>query len=105
MQITNRADRAKQFTPFDALKGFREAIAEQEIEYTPKKILSEDSLNELDRKLHEITPHDTVTITFYNGTTYEKVTGAVHGISTNHQSLVINHLTIYLKDIASIDVI
>ena len=26
----DRADRAKQFMPFDALKGFREALAEKE---------------------------------------------------------------------------
>ena len=29
----NRVSRAKQFLPFDALKGFQEALREKEVEY------------------------------------------------------------------------
>ena len=36
----DRANRAKQFMPFDALKGFREALAEKERVTVPKKELS-----------------------------------------------------------------
>ena len=43
MQI-NRIARAKQFLPFDALKGLQEALKEKEIEYEERKELSEDSL-------------------------------------------------------------
>ena len=45
MQI-NRIARAKQFLPFDALKGLQEALKEKEIEYEERKELSEDSLYE-----------------------------------------------------------
>lgn len=44
--------RAKQFAPFAALKGFEDGIHEQEIRYEEKRILSEEKLEELDRKLH-----------------------------------------------------
>ncbi len=40
----SRADRAKQFLSFDALKGFSEALREKEIEYEEKKELSEELL-------------------------------------------------------------
>ena len=36
----DRADRAKQFMPFDALKGFREALKEKEKVTVPKIELS-----------------------------------------------------------------
>ena len=50
MQV-NRIARAKQFLPFDALKGLQEALREKEIEYEAKKDLSEDTLHELNNKL------------------------------------------------------
>ena len=48
--MANRVARAKQFLPFDALKGLQEALREKEIEYEEKKDLSEDTLNELNNK-------------------------------------------------------
>ena len=35
----DRADRAKQFMPFDALKGFREALEEKERLHVPEREL------------------------------------------------------------------
>ena len=40
--VENRVARARQFLPFDALKGLQEALREKEIEYEVKKDLSED---------------------------------------------------------------
>ena len=34
--MVSRVDRAKQFLPFDALKGLQEALREKEIEYEEK---------------------------------------------------------------------
>ena len=38
----SRADRARQFLPFDALKGLNEALRNKEIEYEDRKELSEE---------------------------------------------------------------
>lgn len=38
----DRRSRAKQFMPFDALKGFREAVAEKERIIVPKRDLPEE---------------------------------------------------------------
>ncbi|MBQ9030111.1 MAG: hypothetical protein IJ106_01480 [Parasporobacterium sp.] len=43
--------RAKIFSPFDALKGFNEAVAAKEVQYVFKRELCEDDRNEIDRKL------------------------------------------------------
>lgn len=43
--------RAKIFSPFDALKGFNEAIASKDILYRDRIELNEDDQNELDRRL------------------------------------------------------
>lgn len=42
----DRADRAKQFMPFDALKGFREALAEKEKLVEEKKSAERAELTE-----------------------------------------------------------
>ena len=42
--------RAKQFLPFDALKGLQEALREKEIEHEEKIELSEETLSELNNK-------------------------------------------------------
>ena len=44
--------RAKIFNPFDALKGFDDAIAAKNIRYTRKRELSEDEICLLERKLN-----------------------------------------------------
>ena len=47
----SRAKRAKQFQPFDALVGLREAIAERERIIEPKRELTEDSIAEINKLL------------------------------------------------------
>ena len=46
-KMTNK-ERAKIFMPFDALKGFREMLQNQEIIKVEKKELSEDKIKEID---------------------------------------------------------
>ena len=48
------ADRAKQFVPFAALKGYDEAIQEKQVLYVPRQELSEDDRTALDEKLFRL---------------------------------------------------
>ncbi|MBR2824140.1 MAG: hypothetical protein IKE24_10700 [Clostridia bacterium] len=43
--------RAKIFSPFDALKGFSEAVASKEIQYENRRDLDDDTKEDLNRKL------------------------------------------------------
>ena len=50
----SRENRARQFLPFDALKGLQEALREKEIELDERKELSEESIEELSKNLQQI---------------------------------------------------
>lgn len=47
----DRENRAKQFMRFDALKGFREVLAEKERQIAAKRDFSEERRSELDHRL------------------------------------------------------
>lgn len=55
--------RAKQFVPYDALKGFSEAISEAERIPEIRRFLEEDALEELRIKLSNLRKGDLVTVT------------------------------------------
>lgn len=96
------ADRAKQFLPFDALKGFREALAEKERMIVPKKELSEEKLAELNRKLAELSIKQIVTVEYFSNDAYVQVTGMITGINRNSKELRIVDIGIPFGDIVEI---
>ena len=73
----NKVARAKQFLPFDALKGFQEALREKEIEYEEKRELSEEVLIELNNKFNQIEKESYVEIKYYKNGRYNKIKGIV----------------------------
>ena len=73
----DRSSRAKQFMPFDALKGFREAVAEKERIIAPKRDLSEEKEEELDWKLRRIQKENIITVEYFHDREYMQITGAV----------------------------
>ena len=78
--MVNRVARAKQFLPFDALKGLQEAIREKEVEYEEKRDLAEDTLNDLNNKFNQIDNGSFVKITFYKNGKYSEIKGRVTNI-------------------------
>lgn len=75
--VVNRIARAKQFLPFDALKGLQEALREKEIEYEEKKELSEETLAELNNKFNQIEKGSFVKIRYYRNGRYSEIKGIV----------------------------
>lgn len=99
----NRVSRAKQFLPFDALKGFSEALREKEIEYEEKKELSEESLVELNDKFNQIEIGRSVRLRFYRNGKYIEVLGRVTNIDYIRKKIQIdNNININTSDIISI---
>ena len=68
-----RAERAKQFMPFDALKGFREALEEKERIVVPKRELSEEQKEELDLKMRQVRKGDIITVEYFHDGEYVPV--------------------------------
>lgn len=78
--MASRVDRAKQFLPFDALKGLQEALREKEIEYEEKIELSEESLTELENEFNKLEKGSNVKIRYYKNRQYIDISGVVTNI-------------------------
>ena len=101
----SRQDRAKQFMPFSALKGYELALREKEKVIVPKMELTEDMAEELDRKLHQIKVRQLVTIIFYSDDVYQKKTGMVSKLETDLRYIKIVNTRISFDDIYDIEFI
>ncbi len=98
----DRSNRAKQFMPFDALKGLREALQEKERILVPKRELSEEQKEELDYKLRQIKKMDMVTVEYFQNGEYVQVTGVVTRIDETSRVLKIVNRKIDFGDIFAI---
>lgn len=98
----DRENRAKQFMPFDALKGFREALAEKERIIVPKRELSEEKKEALDRKLRQVQKKDIVTVEYFQAGEYVQVTGMVSRIDETGRVLNVVDTKIAFEDISDL---
>lgn len=105
MASNKKADRAKIFAPFDALRGLREALAAKEHIVVPRMELSEEAKEELDRKIKEIQKFDIVTAVYYSNGNYIKTTGMVSKLDVNCRFLQIVTTKIPLADICDIQLL
>ena len=88
------SDRARQFLPFDALKGFKEAIKERQKIKDEKPVLSEEMAIELSYKLNQVKKGMIVKIVHYDNEEYIETFGMVSEFSE-----VFNYLKIVKKKI------
>ena len=98
----DRGNRAKQFMPFDALKGFREALEEKERIIVPKRELSEEQKEELDFKLRQIHKMDMITVEYFHEGEYVQVTGVVTRIDETSRLLKIVNTKIAFENIVDL---
>lgn len=100
-----KAQRAQIFQSFDALKGFREILKEQERIVVPKKILSEDDLAELDYKIHQVKVGMIIQVVYYDKGEYIQLEGVVSKINLDTKVLIIVKTKINLLKIISLNLI
>lgn len=101
--INSKSIRAKQFLPFDALKGLREALREKEIEYEEKRELSEESLKELNDNFNRIESGNKVKIKYYKSNRYIEIIGRITKIDYIKKKIQIDEKeNINISDIISI---
>lgn len=98
----SREDRAKQFMPFAALKGYPEALRKMERVVVPKMQLTEDYAQELDRRLHLISVGDMVTVVWFCKNEYVRTTGLVSRLDPDSRILAVVNTKIPLDDIFDI---
>ena len=97
-----KADRARQFLPFDALKGYKEAIVEKQRVIVNKKDLSEDDAKILDYKLNQVDVGMMIKVIFYHENNYVLLEGMVSKIDKDNGTLSIVKNKINIADIISI---
>lgn len=96
------SNRAKQFVPFDALKGFQEALRKKEKMPVPRKELAEEKAEELNEKLKKLTTGKMITVVYYNDGEYIQLTGIVVKIEKNKKYLQMAEIIIPIDDISDI---
>ncbi len=118
--------RAKIFSPFDALKGFNEAIASKDVLYRERIELCEDDREELNRRLCVLKSltyngnaarenHARITVTYYLPCTdknseacgvrglYKELTGICGCVDVTYQTLYVDRTAISFEDILCIE--
>ena len=118
--------RAKIFSPFDALKGFSEAVSSKDVLYEERRELNPEDRQELDRRLHILKGltftgrmarenHVVVTVVYYTPCadenseafgrrgSYGEITGVCRGVDEIHGTVLVDHQRIAFEDILRIE--
>ena len=96
----SRSDRAKQFLPFNSLRGYYDLIREKEKITTPKRELSEDDLENLSIKISKIEKNMMIKIRYYDIDSYKDIEGIVSKIDLVNKFIVIVKTKISFNDIS-----
>lgn len=92
-------NRAVQFSPFAALKGYYSCIKEKEKIKEPRRIISEEDSEILSKKLNCIEKGDIIKVVYYNIDHYEEAEGIVGNIDYDFHQLTIIKTVISFEDI------
>ncbi|MBQ8597126.1 MAG: YolD-like family protein [Lachnospiraceae bacterium] len=101
----DRAERAKQFMPFAALKGYEDALREKERIVVPKVELSEEMKDELDRIMHQIGKNDMIKVVYFHEDEYLQMTGMVSRLDADARILKVVNTKIKFEDILSVEIV
>lgn len=94
--------RAEQFLPFDALKGFREAIKEKEKIYVDKIEPSEELIEKINFYLNKLERGMMVKIIYFSNDKYLSIEGLISEINKTYKYLKVVKTKIEFKDIYDI---
>lgn len=95
-------NRAKQFVPFAAVKGFEEALRAKERITVERIELSEERKAELDFQLRQIKKKDIITVVYFDKDEYVKIEGMVSRLDTDARVLKVVNTKIMFDDIYEI---
>lgn len=105
IEIQRHADRALQFAPFAALKGYYECVKEQERITQPRKELGEEDAEIISNTLNKLRVGTIVRIRYYDVDAYTNAEGAVTEINYPYRRLKVIKTAISFDDIYSIEAI
>lgn len=103
--MQNNVDRAKQFLPFDALKGFREMLTLVEKQKQDKKNFTGEFFEELNEKIRNLKKGMNIKVTYYYDLNYIETSGIIKKIDEVNQTLILLNTIISFDDIMDIECI
>ena len=97
----NREDRAKQFMPFDALKGLQEELRRREKMRlrTEKRVLFEEEAESLSSRLARVKVGDEMKAVFYDNGYYLTAKGKVERVNRQFGFLILDSKQIFFADL------
>ena len=102
--MESNIDHAKQFMPFDALKGLDAALKEKEIIKQDKKILCDNKINDLEYKFNKVNTGVRLNVTYYKNNSYISYTGVITKIDYVKKIIIMDKKEIiYTSDIVEIE--
>lgn len=101
--MMNLIQRAHIFSSYDALKGFQELLEKQEKMPAEKRIVSEDEMEELNRRIYEIQKGMMLTIEYYDGNEIVQKRGIVSRINIPLKQIQIVKTKICLENVIWIE--
>ena len=99
------ADRARQFMPFAALKGYYDMVRERERTVEPRREMSEERAEFLDGCLKQVHRGSVVRAVYYDGSAYVERVGAIARLDVLERVIVLVKTPIALDDLWEIDVL
>lgn len=100
-----RADRAAQFMPFAALRGYYDLLRTKERVPEPRHELTEEEARELSAVAREVRRGDVVCAVYYDGDAYVERTGCVARIDLILRTITIVDATIPLDDLRDLAIV
>ena len=100
---TDPEDRARQFMPFAALRGYYDLVRAQERRVEPRHELTEEEARELSTRVVCLRKGDMVRVVYYNVDAYEELTGVLTGVDTTFRTLTVVRRKIAFDDIRSVE--
>lgn len=98
-----RADRAQQFMPFAALKGYYELVRQRERVVEPRHELTEEEAVALSQKIARIRRGMLITAVHYDGEAYVHTTGVVANVDVPFRTITVVKQTIAFADLVDIE--
>lgn len=103
--MLNNIDRAVQFMPFDALKGFREELNKVEKIKESKKEFCDDYFGNLNEKINNLKIGDRVLIKHYYELEYIETIGIIRRIDKIYKKMYLVNCLIEFDDIIEIKIL
>lgn len=100
-----RADRAAQFMPFAALRGYYELVRQQERVKEPRHELTDEEAATLSSTISQLRRGQMVRVTYYDCDAYTTLTGCVARIDLVQRELTVVRTVIALDDIRELSVV